>query len=120
MAKVKGLRWYILALGAVGTVINYLDRNVLGILAPQLKEELHFSMEQYSYIVAAFGFSYAFMQPVAGHVIDFLKLRLGLLHLRPGLGLGVRAPSLSPAAGNRWPAFGHCWAFPKRAPYHPG
>ena len=33
MAKVKGLRWYILALVAVGTVINYMDRNVLGILA---------------------------------------------------------------------------------------
>ena len=77
MAKVKGLRWYILALVAVGTVINYLDRNVLGILAPQLKDELHFSTEQYSYIVAAFGFCYAFMQPVAGYVIDFLKLRLG-------------------------------------------
>ena len=77
MAKVKGLRWYILALVAVGTVINYLDRNVLGILAPQLKDELHFSTEQYSYIVAAFGFCYAFMQPVAGYLIDFLKLRLG-------------------------------------------
>jgi len=74
---IKGLRWYILALVAVGTVINYIDRNILGILAPQLKEELHFSTEQYSYVVATFGFCYALMQPVAGFLIDFIGLRLG-------------------------------------------
>ena len=40
MKKVRGLRWYILALVALGTIINYIDRNTLGILAPQLKEQL--------------------------------------------------------------------------------
>src|SRR4051794_31050299 len=95
MAKVKGLRWYILALVAVGTVINYLDRNILGILAPQLKEELHFSTEQYSYIVAAFGFCYAFMQPVAGYLIDFLKLRLGFFIFALAWGLACALHALA-------------------------
>src|SRR3954451_8378319 len=95
MAKVKGLRWYILALVAVGTVINYLDRNILGILAPQLKDELHFSTEQYSYIVAAFGFCYAFMQPVAGYLIDFLKLRLGFFIFALAWGLACALHALA-------------------------
>src|SRR5881296_388672 len=91
--KVKGLRWYILALIAAGTVINYIDRNILGILAPQLKEELHFSTEQYSYVVAAFGYCYALMQPIAGYVIDFIGLRLGfcLFALAWGLAASLHA-----------------------------
>ena len=66
MDKVSGLRRYILALVMVGTVINYIDRNTLGVLAPILKDQLAFTTEQYSYIVAAFQISYSLMQPVAG------------------------------------------------------
>ncbi len=77
MGTINGLRWFMLALVAVGTVINYIDRNILGLLAPQLREELHFSTEQYSYVVATFGFCYAFAQPVAGWLIDRIGLRVG-------------------------------------------
>lgn len=72
-----GLRWWILALVALGTVVNYIDRNTLGVLAPLLREQLHFSTEQYSYIVAAFQLSYSFMQPIAGFFTDWIGLRLG-------------------------------------------
>ncbi|HEY0525855.1 MAG TPA: MFS transporter [Stellaceae bacterium] len=77
MKKVRGLRWYILGLVGLGTIINYIDRNTLGILAPQLKEQLHFSTEQYSFVVAAFQFCYSLMQPIAGFVTDLIGLRFG-------------------------------------------
>ena len=54
MSKVRGLRWYILALVMLGTVVNYIDRNTLGVLAPVLTKELNFTTQQYSFIVAAF------------------------------------------------------------------
>src|ERR671929_2262360 len=77
MKALPGLRWYILALVALGTVINYIDRNILGVLAPTLQQGLNFSTEQYSYIIATFGICYAFMQPVAGYIIDYIGLRFG-------------------------------------------
>src|SRR3982751_4333246 len=77
MSKVRGLRWYILVLVMLGTVVNYIDRNTLGVLAPILTKELNFSTEQYSYIVAAFQISYSLMQPIAGFITDFIGLRLG-------------------------------------------
>lgn len=77
MRKVKNLRWYMLGLLFLGTVVNYLDRNTLGVLAPVLRQELNFSTEQYSYIVSAFQFCYALMQPLAGVIVDYLGLRAG-------------------------------------------
>src|SRR3954469_3009836 len=77
MNKIRGLRWYILVLVMLGTVVNYIDRNTLGVLAPILTKELNFSTEQYSYIVAAFQISYSLMQPIAGFITDIIGLRLG-------------------------------------------
>jgi ACS family hexuronate transporter-like MFS transporter len=77
MSKVGRLRWSILVLLILGTIINYVDRNALGALAPVLREELKFSNEQYSYIVAAFQVTYSLMQPVAGLVTDLIGLRFG-------------------------------------------
>ena len=45
MRYVKGLRWKMLALMLVGTILIYIDRNVLGVLAPILKKELNFTTE---------------------------------------------------------------------------
>src|SRR5918911_834516 len=77
MNTIRGLRWYILVLVMLGTVVNYIDRNTLGVLAPVLTKELNFTTEQYSYIVAAFQISYSLMQPIAGFITDFIGLRLG-------------------------------------------
>ncbi|PWC53513.1 MFS transporter [Azospirillum sp. TSO22-1] len=77
MKKIRGLRWQILALIMLGTVINYIDRNTLGVLAPQLKEQLHFTTEQYSFVVSAFQLCYSLMQPVAGFITDWVGLKFG-------------------------------------------
>ena len=77
MKRIRHLRWYILVLVGLGTLVNYIDRNTLGVLAPQLREHLHFTTEQYSFIVAAFQISYSLMQPIAGFFIDLIGLRFG-------------------------------------------
>ena len=46
--KFKSLRWWMLALFLLGITINYITRNSLGILAPELKVSLNMSTEQYS------------------------------------------------------------------------
>jgi ACS family hexuronate transporter-like MFS transporter len=75
--KVRYLRWWIVALISVGTILNYLARNSLGVLAPQLKTELHVTTQQYSYVVGAFQAAYTVMQPVCGFIVDRIGLRLG-------------------------------------------
>ena len=77
MRYVKGLRWRILALMLVGTIIVYVDRNVLGVLAPILKKELNFTTEQYSFVVSSFQIVYSFSQPVAGYLTDLIGPRIG-------------------------------------------
>jgi MFS transporter, ACS family, hexuronate transporter len=70
-------KWGVIALISLGTILNYLSRNALGVLAPVLKAQFHFSTAQYSYVVAAFQLAYTLMQPVCGLVIDLVGLRLG-------------------------------------------
>ncbi|MEF9413500.1 MULTISPECIES: MFS transporter [Ralstonia solanacearum species complex] len=77
MKTIKGLRWWIIALVCLGTITNYLARNSLGVLAPQLKTELGMSTQQYSYVVGAFQIGYTIMQPVCGFIVDLIGLRIG-------------------------------------------
>lgn len=44
MRKIKGLRWYMIALVTLGTVLGYLTRNTVAAAAPTLMEELHISV----------------------------------------------------------------------------
>jgi ACS family hexuronate transporter-like MFS transporter len=73
---IKGLRWWIVGLVCLGTIANYLARNSLAVLVPQLKTTLGFTTQEYSYVVAAFQLAYTVMQPVCGWIIDRLGLRL--------------------------------------------
>ncbi|SAK77070.1 major facilitator transporter [Caballeronia pedi] len=77
MKTVIGLRWWIIALVCAGTIVNYLSRNALGVMASELKTLMNMSTQQYSYVVAAFQVGYTIMQPVCGLIIDIIGLRLG-------------------------------------------
>jgi ACS family hexuronate transporter-like MFS transporter len=77
LRTVIGLRWWIIALVCCGTIVNYLSRNALGVMAPELKTLLHMNTQQYSYVVAAFQIGYTIMQPVCGVIIDLIGLRIG-------------------------------------------
>ena len=71
------MRWWIVALICSGTIVNYLSRNTLSVLAPVMKSELGFTTEEYSYVVGAFQAAYTVMQPVCGFVLDTLGVRAG-------------------------------------------
>jgi MFS transporter, ACS family, hexuronate transporter len=71
-------RWVICALLFFCTTINYIDRQVLGILAPDLQREIGWSELDYGRIVIAFQVSYAVMMLVWGGILDRIGTKLGL------------------------------------------
>ena len=73
------LRWWIGGLLFASTVINYIDRQTLSVLAPRLKEEFHWTNSDFALIVIGFRVAYAVMQTVAGRVLDRVGTRRGLL-----------------------------------------
>jgi MFS transporter, ACS family, D-galactonate transporter len=71
------VRWVpILALVAVGTMINYLDRTVLGIAAPFLTRDLGLTAAQMGLVFSAFSWSYALLQIPGGIFLDRFGTRL--------------------------------------------
>ncbi len=70
-------RWSICALLFFATTINYVDRQVLGILAPVLQKEIGWSEIEYGYIVAAFTGAYALGLLFVGRAIDTVGTRTG-------------------------------------------
>ncbi|EAA3836911.1 MFS transporter [Salmonella enterica] len=76
---VKNLRWWMLILFLLGVTVNYITRNSLGILAPELKSSLGITTEQYSWIVGAFQLAYTLLQPLCGWLIDVIGLKLGFM-----------------------------------------
>src|SRR3981081_4207259 len=71
------VRWVpILAMVAVGTMINYLDRTVLGIAAPFLTRDLGLTAAQMGLVFAAFSWSYALLQTPGGIFLDRFGTRL--------------------------------------------
>jgi MFS transporter, ACS family, hexuronate transporter len=72
-----GFRWWICGLLFAATTINYIDRQVLGVLAPDLGRIIGWNEIQYGYIVTAFQAAYAIGYVCAGAVIDRLGVRMG-------------------------------------------
>ena len=70
-------RWVICALLFFGTTINYIDRQVLGILARDLQREIGWTELQYGNIVAAFSAAYAIGLILAGRLMDRFGVRTG-------------------------------------------
>jgi ACS family hexuronate transporter-like MFS transporter len=70
-------RWKIIALLFFATTINYIDRQVIGILAPYISDELGWSEVDYGYIVTAFQVAYAIGLLVMGNLLDKLGTRIG-------------------------------------------
>ena len=77
-SRVGRWRWVICALLFFATTINYIDRQVLGILAPDLQREIGWSELDYGRIVIAFQVSYAVMMMVWGGILDRVGTKVGL------------------------------------------
>lgn len=79
MAARSQLRWWIIGLIAVATVINYVDRTSLAVMWPSISRDTHLSKEDYANIVSAFMICYALGQAVSGRIIDRVGTRLGFV-----------------------------------------
>ena len=83
--KIKGLRWWVIALIALATVINYIDRQALVVLWPSISEDLYPDKtmterkEIYALISVVFMFSYAFGQSIFGKIFDKIGTRIGFV-----------------------------------------
>lgn len=81
--KIKGLRWWVIGLIALATIINYIDRQSINVLWPEISEQLYPDKtlderkEIYSLISVIFVFSYAFGQAIFGKIFDWIGTRLG-------------------------------------------
>jgi MFS transporter, ACS family, hexuronate transporter len=70
-------KWLLLGFAFLATVINYLDRQTLSVMAPVLLEEFHISAQRYSYIVSAFMLAYTLANGVSGRLLDRLGTKAG-------------------------------------------
>jgi MFS transporter, ACS family, hexuronate transporter len=78
MRPIRRLRWYIGGLLFLSTVINYIDRQTLSVLAPYLQAEYEWTNTDFAWVLIAFRVAYALGQAVAGRVVDRLGTRRGL------------------------------------------
>lgn len=77
-AGVGYFRWSICGLLFCSVALNYVDRNIIGILKGPLSKELGWSEPDYAHVAAAFQFAYAFGYLFGGRLMDRLGVRNGL------------------------------------------
>jgi len=75
---IPSLRWWIAGLLFLSTVINYIDRQALSLLAPYFKQDYHWTNADYANIVVAFRVAYSIGQTVCGRIMDRLGTKRGL------------------------------------------
>jgi ACS family hexuronate transporter-like MFS transporter len=74
----KRLRWWIAWTLFFSTVINYINRQTLSVLAPVISQQFHLSHSQLSWVFSCFQLSYAGMWLIGGVLLDIIGTRLGL------------------------------------------
>ena len=79
MTRSPGIRWWIIGLIGVATVINYVDRSSLAIMWPAISQETGISKERYATIAATFMVCYAVGQALSGRLFDRIGTRLGFV-----------------------------------------
>jgi MFS transporter, ACS family, hexuronate transporter len=77
LKKVKNLRWYIIGLIALATIINYIDRSTLSLMWPSISKDLGMNKSDYAIILNVFMIAYAIGQLVSGKLFDKVGTRLG-------------------------------------------
>ncbi len=76
--RLPHMRWVVVGLLLLSTLLNYLHRQAFPVAAPALQERFKLTNEDIALIMNGFMLAYAFMHPVAGRVIDRLGTRMGL------------------------------------------
>jgi ACS family hexuronate transporter-like MFS transporter len=79
MRTMKGLRWLVITLVAIATIINYIDRSALAVMWPGIASELGMDKRDYANIITVFLIGYAVGQSLFGKLFDALGTRIGFL-----------------------------------------
>jgi ACS family hexuronate transporter-like MFS transporter len=77
--KINGLRWWIIFLVCIATIINYIDRSALGIMWPAMSEDLGLTKEDYAWIVNIFTITYAAGKFISGKIYDKVGTKIGFV-----------------------------------------
>ncbi|MFY7964327.1 MAG: MFS transporter [Chitinophagaceae bacterium] len=97
--KVKGLRWWIIGLIGLATVINYIDRSAINIMWPYIYKEFGIadvdSKNALAYITTFFMIAYAIGQTVTGKMMDAIGTRLGMAVSIVGWSISIALHSLA-------------------------
>ncbi|PCJ96062.1 MAG: MFS transporter [Flavobacteriaceae bacterium] len=115
--KVKGLRWWIVGLVCLATIINYIDRSALGIMWPEMSKDLGLTEADYAWVINIFTITYAAGKFISGKVYDKVGTKIGfvlsiffwslasVLHFfaRGAASLGIFRGLLGVAEAGNWP-----------------
>jgi len=113
----SGFRWWIIGLIAIATVINYIDRNALAVMWPEVAKDIGADKEDYALLVTIFMVFYALGQSIFGKIFDVVGTRMGFAisivvwsisiaaHslVRSMLVLGLLRASLGISEAGNWP-----------------
>src|SRR3954467_10616713 len=75
--QLSRMRWVMISFALAATIINYLDRQTLSVVAPALREEFGMSNEDYGFVLSAFMLAYTISNGISGPLLDRLGTRLG-------------------------------------------
>ena len=75
--KKTNVRWTVVALIFFATTVNYIDRQVIGLLKPYIQDDLGWTEADYGYIVTAFQVAYGIGMLVCGRMLDWLGSKVG-------------------------------------------
>jgi len=94
------LRWFVVGLVALATIVNYIDRGAMGVLWPEIKAEFGFTNQDYANISTVFVLAYAFGQGIFGKIFDWLGTRIGFVL---SIGVWSIATALHAFGSGNWP-----------------
>ncbi|MEO5999094.1 MAG: MFS transporter [Chitinophagaceae bacterium] len=117
-STIKNYRWLVVTLLFFATTINYLDRQIIGLLKPILENEFNWSEKDYAHIVMAFTAAYALGLLIFGRFIDKVGTKIGytvtiiiwslagMLHAlaRSAFGFGIARVGLGLGEAGNFPA----------------
>ncbi len=97
--KIKGLRWYIIGLIGLATIINYIDRSAINIMWPYIYKEFGIadadSKNALALITNIFLVAYAFGQTLTGKMMDAIGTRLGMVISIVGWSISIGLHSIA-------------------------
>jgi ACS family hexuronate transporter-like MFS transporter len=76
---IPGVRWWIIGMISMLTVINYIDRQTLSVLAPTIRDAFGMTNTSYSRVVTMFLLGYTISQAVSGKILDRIGTRRGFM-----------------------------------------